>query len=455
MNRIDAPQPFRLGRIACLCMALACGFVTLLLTSCHEGAANQKPQKKAPLVLAETVKKSEIARTIDLTGEVVPIESIQISATVEGPIGFCPWREGDRVEAGQKLIEIDREMYRAEVKAAEAALAVAVAKLADLRAGTRPEEIEKARQSVREAEESAAFEKNDFERVTRLVESGTLSGQDREKARVRLTAAETKSSAARQQLEMLEAGFTRTAIAVQEAAVKEAEARFELAQARLSECVIAAPFAGTITKVFVRKGDMALMKASSASPLLAMADLGSLVVRCAVPEAHASEVAPGMKAQVRLDALPGKTLTAEVARVFPQLDPRMRTRTIELEVRDAVDLAPGMFGRVRLIVESIPDAVTVPVQAVIVTPAGAKVAFVATDGKAAQRQVQTGIEEGGRVQILSGLKPGEQVIVSGQEKLKDGAEIRLPAPPSDAQSKGKPGEAPAGDNSGKPKEGGR
>ncbi len=131
------------------------------------------------------------------------------------------------------------------------------------------------------------------------------------------------------------------------------------------------------------------------------------------------------------------TLPAEVIRVYPELDPQMRTRTIELAVKDGVDLAPGMFGRVRLIVESI-DAVTVPVQAVIVTSAGAQVAFVAADGKAVQRKVQTGIEEGGRVQILVGLVPGEKVIIAGQEKLKDGAEIRLPGSPKDGQAAGKP-----------------
>jgi membrane fusion protein (multidrug efflux system) len=116
----------------------------------------------------------------------------------------------------------------------------------------------------------------------------------------------------------------------------------------------------------------------------------------------------------------------------------MRTRTIELAVKDDAALAPGMFGRIRLIVESVDDAVTVPVQAVIVTPAGAQVAFIVADGKAAQRKVQTGIEESGRVQILSGLEPGEKVIVAGQEKLKDGAEIRLPGAPGQGPSTGKP-----------------
>ncbi|MDK2972970.1 MAG: HlyD family secretion protein [Candidatus Sumerlaeota bacterium] len=414
---------------------LAAFSIALVFAGCGGGEGGPaQPQKKPPLVQIETVSTGPIQRAIELTGEVAPIESIQISSTVEGPIGYCPWREGDRVEAGQKLIEIDREIYRAEVNASEAALAVAKAKLDDLNAGTRPEEIEKARQSVREAEQSAAYEKADFDRIAQLVETGALPGEELEKARVKLTAAEAKLNAARQQLEILESGFTRTAIAVQQASVKEAEAKLELARARLEECAIAAPFAGTITKVFVRRGDMAAMKA----PLLRMVDLESLVVRCAVPESQAGVVKRGMRAEIRLDALPGVTLPAEVERVYPELDPQMRTRTVELAVKNDEALAPGMFGRVRLIVESIDAAVTVPVQAVIVTPAGAQVAFVAADGKAVQRKVQTGIEEGGRVQILAGLKPGEDVIIAGQEKLKDGAVIRLPGPPKESSPAGKP-----------------
>ena len=431
--------------------ALAALLLLLVSAGCGGAENEEKPKKKAPLVTVESVTTGKIVRAVDLTAEVVPIETVQICSTAEGPIGFCPWRESDRVEAGQKLIEIDREMYRAEVKAAEAALTVARAKLDDLKAGTRPEEIDKAREGVREAAQSAKFEQSDLERIAQLVETGALPGEDLDKGRVKQVAAEARLNAAHRQLDMLEAGFTRTAIAVQDAAVKEAAAKLELAQARLNECAIAAPFAGTITKVFVRQGDMAAMKA----PLLEMADLSSLVVRCAVPEANAAETRQGMKAQVQLDALPGKALPAEIARVFPELDARMRTRTIELVIRDNVELVPGMFGRVRLILESVRDAIIVPVQAVVVTPTGASVVFVASDGKAAQRKVQTGIEEGGRLQVVSGLNPGDKFIVSGHEKLKDGMQIRLPGAPGKGQPKGKAGAARSGDGPNKPKEGGR
>jgi membrane fusion protein (multidrug efflux system) len=242
---------------------------------------------------------------------------------------------------------------------------------------------------------------------------------------------------------MLETGYTRTTIAVQEAMVKEAETKVELARARLAECIIAAPFAGTITRVYVRPGDMAAMK----TPLLEMVDLSSMVIRVAVTEAQAGDVREGTPAVVQLDALHGKTFHGKVVRAYPELDRRMRTRTVELVLDEQADLVPGMFARVKLILNSMADALVVPREAVVTTPAGAHIVFVVEEGMAVQRKVNTGIEEGDRVQILSGLCAGEKAIVKGHEKIKDGAAVRVPesgkapgkdSPPSQSVPSGAP-----------------
>jgi membrane fusion protein (multidrug efflux system) len=104
----------------------------------------------------------------------------------------------------------------------------------------------------------------------------------------------------------------------------------------------------------------------------------------------------------------------------------MRTRTVEFSVAEAPELSPGMFARIDLELESIPDAVIVPREAVLVTPAGGTVAFVFQNGKVAQRKVKVGIESDGLIQILSGIAPGEKVVTAGNEKLKDGSAVRLP-----------------------------
>jgi len=396
----------------------------LLLGGCganNESDARNSKQKPA-LVDVQVARRTTISRTFNTTGEVVAVNSVTIAAMVDGPIVFCPWREGDQVEkAGQKLIEIGRESYRAEVKAAEAALALAKARLADLKAGSRPQEISKARETVRQHEEIQAFAKIDMERIEKMVASGSLPGEALEKARVQYVSSETQAIAARKQLEILEAGPTKTAVAVQAAMVDEADARLALAKAKLSECTIPAPFAATITRVHVRPGDLATAKA----PLLEMADLSSLAIRFALPESEAVFVRQGLSTTITLDAYAGRVFTGEITRVYPELDRRMRTRTIEAVVTQDVDLVPGMFARLRVEMETVTDAVVVPTKAVMVTPKGGRIVNVVESGRISQRKVVTGIEDGARIQILEGIRSGEQVVVSGGKKLKDGAAVQL------------------------------
>jgi membrane fusion protein (multidrug efflux system) len=171
-------------------------------------------------------------------------------------------------------------------------------------------------------------------------------------------------------------------------------------------------------------------------PLLKMADLSSLVIRVAVPEGYAAAVHQGMVAHVSLDSCADKTLTGKVARVYPELDRRMRTRTVELVPEEPANLMPGMFARVRLVLETVPEAVTIPQEAVVQTPNGTQVVYIVDGGKAVMRRVTTGIEQAGRVQIVAGLQPSEKAVVTGNERLKDGMEVRVPAP---GGTQGKPG----------------
>jgi membrane fusion protein (multidrug efflux system) len=131
-----------------------------------------------------------------------------------------------------------------------------------------------------------------------------------------------------------------------------------------------------------------------------------------------------MPVKVQMDAYPGKTFEGKISLVYPELDTRMRTRTAEVKLEAPVALIPGMFARLQIGLETATDAVVVPGDAVLVLPNGEKVAFILKDGKAQRRVVQTGLEASGRVQIVSGVQPGETVITAGNEKLKDGMEVK-------------------------------
>ena len=418
-------------------------------SSAKEEPGPQKAEKPPQEVRVVSVAKSSIAQTLELTGELVATESVVIASMVDGPIVFCPWREGDRVKAGQKLVEIDRNIYRANVQSAEAAVKVARAKLDDMESGTRPEEIAKQKESVRQLEESAAYAKSDFERTAKLVESGALAGEAMEKTRVEYVSQATRLAAAREQLKMLEAGSTKTALAVQQAVLDEAESRLAMEKAKLAECVIAAPFTGTVVKVHARPGDMASAKAR----LIEVADLSSVVARFAVPEAFAAQTRTGMALEARLDAYPDKAFNGRVIRVYPDIDRRMRTRTVEAKVAGIPEVLPGMFARLTLKLKQADDAVVVPLAALMTTPAGEKTVFVMKDGKALRRKVKTGIEAADLIQVLEGVNPGDHLIVSGNKALKDGMNVRVVEP---GKQEGKPGSAgSAGQEGGKKKGGGK
>lgn len=390
-----------------------------------EDADNAKPQKKKrgvpQLVEVEVARKGEIARTLEVTGEVIATDTVTIAATKEGPISHCPWREGDRVKKGEKLVEIDRRVHQAELQQAEAALKIARAKLADLRAGARPEEVEQAKANVQKWKATLEEAQTAYERQQQLITRDFTSRQAVDQARERMKVARAELANAQEKLRMLKAGPTKTDIAVQAAAVDEAAAKLDLAQAHLAECLIKAPFDGIITEVHVRPGDLAIPR----SPLLEMYDAESLVIRFAVPERHAATVHPGMHLEATLDAFKKRPFEAEVTRVYPQLDAATRTRTGEAKLVEPDGILPGMFGRIKLELKRASDAVVIPAEAILAAPNNKSYVFIVKTDKVHRQMVEIGIEQDNMVEILNGIEPGQDVVVVGQAMLRDDQPVRI------------------------------
>jgi len=406
-------------------------FVSVMV-GCSKDPASKPPSpadKVQPVaVKVEQVTPQPISKVYETTGDVVATKKVTLGATIDGPIVFCPWREGDWVQAGQKVVEIDRPLYREDVANARATLAVARAKLEDLKAGTRPEEIAQAKETVKKLQEAVAFAARDQERIGQLVVRGGLAGEAMEKAKVTFVDLKSQLASAEQRLDMLESGPTKTAIAIQEALVQEAEGKLKWAQVKVAEGTIIAPFTGIVSKVYVVPGDLAGPK----SPLLELLDGSSFLLRFTMPEAIAGAHSLDPKSScdscpilVTLDAYPGKTYRAKVARVYPEIDRQTRHRVVEAKILEKVNLASGMFARIRVSVQNVPDALNVPTEAVITTLSGDQAVVIVKEGKAVRVKVSTGIVQGDRTQILSGIQPGDQVVVLGQKSVKDGAPVKI------------------------------
>jgi RND family efflux transporter MFP subunit len=208
----------------------------------------------------------------------------------------------------------------------------------------------------------------------------------------------------------------------------QAKANCEKARAALAKALetsgdysITAPWNGMISRILVEVGNYTAPRV----PLLEMYDPTTLIINVSVPERHAAHLKRGGQATVSLDAYPDTVFKATVSRVYPYLEERMRTRSIELELKDRVDILPGMFARVGLNAGTIDSALVIPAQALVATQNAGTIVYITTGGKAFQRTVRVGIEEGGRAQIIDGIQLGDSVIISGLTGLSNGTAVEI------------------------------
>jgi membrane fusion protein (multidrug efflux system) len=200
-----------------------------------------------------------------------------------------------------------------------------------------------------------------------------------------------------------------------------ARANADLAKVNLDKTVIRAPFAGRtgLRKVslgnYVTRG-MALVSLQSIDPIK---------VDFRLPETELANVALGNHIAIEVDALPGRRFAGEVFAIDPQVD--VNGRAIQLRARIANDdraLKPGLFARVELVTAERLEAVQVP-ESAIVSQGRDRLVYVVRDGRAQPVKVSLGIRVPGRVEVTEGLKRGDVVVVSGQQRLRPGAPVDI------------------------------
>ena len=228
---------------------------------------------------------------------------------------------------------------------------------------------------------------------------------------------------------------SKDALDVQVGNVARLKANVAEAESRTEKTVIRAPFSGILGLRQVSPG--AYVKAGS--DIVRLENVSSIKVDFRIPENYLSKIRPNQEIAVKLDAYPGEAFTGRVYAVEPVVDER--TRTIAMRARipnKGFKLKPGMFVRVAVTLDSRPNAVIIPEEAI--WPQG-KSSFVyrVVDGKAALTKVDIGNRSPGSVEILKGLAANDVVITDGQMKLKDGAPVSVIVPPPAAP----PAAAPA------------
>jgi len=148
-----------------------------------------------------------------------------------------------------------------------------------------------------------------------------------------------------------------------------------------------------------------------------------LRLRVDIPETYASFVRVGQTITLTTEAFPDRTFTGRVARIGASLNEQTRALTVEAQVANPGNqLRPGMFAKSQLVTNRAGTAVMIPTKAVY-TVAGLNKVFVIENGKAAERLVKTGVTDGELIEILDGIKEGEQVATSNVDKLQQGTVV--------------------------------
>jgi membrane fusion protein (multidrug efflux system) len=200
-----------------------------------------------------------------------------------------------------------------------------------------------------------------------------------------------------------------------------AKSDYDLSTKRLEDTVILAPISGVVTERNVKLSD----RVSTTQPLFKVVDLYILEASVHVPEQDYAKVRAGQEAFLKIDAFPEKSFFGRVERKSPVIDSRSGTAeaTIAVENPEGV-LRPGMFVRVQIIIAVHPDALILPREAILMQ-GERKTVYTVREGIAREVTVETGFQEGDRVEILDGLAREDRVVVRGHLGLQSGTKVRV------------------------------
>ncbi len=262
----------------------------------------------------------------------VDIREAQLTFNASEHVEAVLVEEGEHVSKGQLLARLHPDLFRSQVAQAEAQVEAKRQQLAKLKAGNRPEEIDKARAEVEAARARAKAAHDTWQRLQRLVKKKLASREEVETAASNANAAQAQLEAAQAALRLMEAGPRKEDIAAAKADLKAAEASLALARQNLANTELHAPADGIIRTRILEPGDMA----SPLKPALTLAFANPVWVRAWLPETLLGRVKPGMPVSIVTDSYPDKRYSAWVGYVSPTAEftpknvetPELRTRLV-------------------------------------------------------------------------------------------------------------------------------
>ena len=405
----------------------------VFLVSC----AQKKDEAVEKPVVAVKLAKAELAdlpQIVSAPATVFPREQANITARITAPIRELRARKGDTVRAGQVLALLENRDILAQQREAQAAVQDAEANLQKTVGGTLPTDVERARGQIQITQATLDQAQKTFDRRQQLFQQGAIPQRDLLQTQTELATARANYEVAQKSLDLLQNQSQGRDIAIAKSKVEQAQARLAGINATLQFTELRSSSSGTITEQFQYPGDMA----KPDTPVYTVMDLSTVTARAQVPDSSVASVRTGQTCSFlgadSKDAGP----TGRITVVNRAVDAARRTIEVWCEIqRPPITLRAGVFGTVRIQTGSIARAVVVPEPAVQRQEGTSNgVVFVVDDKHTAhKREVETGATLEGKVQILKGIKAGEQVVTEGGYSLPDGAQVQLPGDKPEGEKK--------------------
>jgi len=403
---------------------------TLLLTQTLW--AQPSGQQAATVVAAPAVQQTVRAMQTSV-GTITPRRLATIGSAVSGRVVERPLEEGDRVEANEMLCQLLTETISLELRGAEAELDLREQELAELENGSRPQEIQQA-----EARMASAAARRDFanSRLARLESlrstPGAVTKEELDEAVAQAVEAEQTLLEMNAAYELAVEGPRTEVIAQARAQVAIQEALVERLRDQLRKHTVISRFAGYVTATHTEIGQWV----NSGDPVAEVVDIDVVDVVAQVVENSVSYVQKGAIVRIEVPAVPDEIFEGTVVAIIPQADTRSRTFPVKVRVEndigpDGPRLKPGMLARAALPVGDSQQATLVPKDAIVL--GGPQPVVVAVDGaqqegktgKSRPVPVRLGVAEGKHIQVIGDIKPGQLVVVQGNERLRPDQPVLL------------------------------
>lgn len=398
----------------------------LALGLCMMLSARAAAQQQGPsTVTVATVTQQDVAAGRTFVGTVMPVRHATVGSAVDGRVMEFLVNEGDRVTKGQTLCQVRTKTLELQLAATKAEMVAREQRLAELKNGSRPEEIEQARARMVGAQAEREYTQARLERKQDVFNRQAGSQEELDEAKATATKAAEAEKEAKAAYDLVVNGARVEQIAQAEAQVAFQQEEISRQQDIIDRHTIVAPFDGYVTVEHTEEGEWLVQ----GGPVVEIVELDQVDVEALVLEDYIGYLDTQTPARVEVGALPNEAFVGQVVAVLPQADVKSRSFPVKVRVENrrvgqGTLLKAGMFARVTLPVGVTEAAVLVPKDALVLSDQKPEVfVFEANSqgsalGKVRAVPVTLGVTMGGRIQVRGDLKPGQQVVVEGNERLR-------------------------------------